>query len=86
MDGPPGFELRAVWVEAAGGRIYHEAEWRDALVVIARGAIELECRGGTRHRLESGDVVWLSGLPLRAIRNRDTEAALLVAITRCANT
>lgn len=86
MSPPPGFELRAVSVEAGGDRISNEAEWRDALVMIARGAVELECRGGTRHRLESGDVVWLSGLPLRAIHNRDTEDALLVAITRCANT
>jgi hypothetical protein len=85
MEPPPGFELRAVWVEAGGDRIYNEAEWRDALVVVARGEIELECRGGSRHRLVLGDVVWLSGLPLRAIHNRRPERALLVAISRSAN-
>ena len=43
---PPGFECRAVTVEPGGDRIYHDAEWQDALVLIARGEIELEWRDG----------------------------------------
>ena len=86
MDVPPGFECRAVLVEPGGDRIYHEAEWQDALVVVAQGEIELECRDGSRHRLESGDVFWLAGLPLRRIHNDGAETAQLVAISRSANT
>lgn len=86
MDVPPGFECRAVTVEPGGDRIYHDAEWQDALVVIARGEIELEWRDGRRHRLSSGEVFWLAGLPLRRLHNHGAEAAQLVAISRSANT
>ncbi len=85
MDVPPGFECRAVTVEPGGDRIYHDGEWRDALVVIARGEIELEGRDGRRLRLTSGAVFWLAGLPLRRIHNHGAETAQLVAICRCAD-
>jgi hypothetical protein len=52
------------------------------MVVIARGEIELECLGGSRLRLERGTVLWLVGLPLRALHNGGQEAALLLAVSR----
>jgi hypothetical protein len=79
---PRGFELRTVEVPAGTERLYEEAEWRDALVVIARGEIELECVGGTRLRLERGTVLFLVGLPLRALRSGCAEGAVLLAVTR----
>jgi hypothetical protein len=82
MDSPLGFEVRAVGVEPGGHRIYHEAEWSDALVVVSCGEIELECLGGTRHRFGRGDLLWLAGLPLRALHNPGREPALLVAVSR----
>lgn len=82
MDVPLGFEVRAVAVEPGARRIYHEAEWADALVVVRRGEIELECLGGTRRRFTRGDLLWFAGLPLRALHNRGREPALLVAISR----
>ena len=86
MDAPPGFECRAVSVEPGGDRIYHDAEWRDALVLVAQGEIELEWRDGRRCRLASGGILWLAGLPLRRIHNYGAETAQLVAISRSANT
>ena len=82
MDAPLGFDFRAVGVEPGAHRIYDEAEWADALVLVARGEIELECLGGTTRRFTSGDLVWFAGLPLRALHNRGREPALLVAISR----
>jgi hypothetical protein len=82
MDAPLGFEVRAVEVQAAGERIYNEAEWRDALVVVTRGEIELECLCGSRRSFGSGSVLWLVGLPLRAIHNRGVDPAVLVAVSR----
>ena len=81
-EAPPGFEYRAVTVEPGGDRIYHRSEWRDALVLITRGEIELECRDGSRRQLGRGDVFWLAGLPLRRIHNRGSEPARLIAIRR----
>jgi quercetin dioxygenase-like cupin family protein len=79
---PPRLERRVAAVAPGGERAYHEPDWRDALVVVERGAIELECLSGGWWRFERGDVLWLSGLPLRALRNRGSEPALLVAVSR----
>jgi quercetin dioxygenase-like cupin family protein len=87
LDGGPGsdgqvFVLRAVAVAPGCERAYDEAEWRDAIVSVARGEIELECFSGLRHRLRAGDVLWLAGLPVRALHNHGLEPALLVAVSR----
>jgi glyoxylate utilization-related uncharacterized protein len=76
------FKLRVVTVAPGRARDYAEAEWRDALVVVERGEIELETTGHTCWRFERGDVLWLSGLPLRALHNRGAEPARLVAVSR----
>jgi hypothetical protein len=86
MEAPPGFECRAVTVEPGGDRIYHDGEWRDALIVIAQGEVELEWLDGRRHRLAKGAVFWLAGLRLRRIRNRGAEEAQLVTVSRSPNT
>jgi hypothetical protein len=82
MDLPLGFVIRAVGVEPGGHRIYRRAEWSDALVLVRRGEIELECLSGTRHRFGRGDLLWLAGLSLRALHNPGPEPALLVAVAR----
>jgi hypothetical protein len=76
------FEVRAVSVEVGVDRIYNEAEWRDALVVVARGEIELQDLDGDVRSFGRGAILCLVGLPLRALRSRGTEAALLVAVSR----
>jgi quercetin dioxygenase-like cupin family protein len=80
--GRPAFVWRAVAVAPGSRRPYDEAEWRDAIVSVTRGEIELECTSGARQRVRTGDVLWLAGLPLRALHNHGAEPALLVAVTR----
>jgi hypothetical protein len=82
MEGLPGFELRAVAIDVGEVRIYDEAEWRDALVVVVGGEIELESIHGASCRLTCGSVLCLVGLSLRALRSRGTEPAVLVAVSR----
>jgi hypothetical protein len=79
---PPAFELRTIVVPAGGERPYDGTEWRGALVVVERGEIELQARSGGCRRFARGEVLWMTGLPLRALRNRGREPAVLVAITR----
>ena len=79
---PPSFQLRVVAVAPGSERAYVEAEWRDALVVVERGEIEVECLGGARRWFRCGDVLWLTGLPLRALHNSGHEPAVLVAVSR----
>jgi hypothetical protein len=76
------FELRAVSVAPGGERPYDAAEWRDVLVVVGRGRVELESRSGRRHAFGRGETLWLSGLPLRAVRNPGRETAVLIAVSR----
>jgi hypothetical protein len=79
---PSAFRRTVTALAPGGTRAYDEAEWRDALVVVKRGEIELECLGGTRRRFRQGDILWLYGLPLRALHNRGTAPAVLVAVSR----
>lgn len=79
---PCAFEVQTVALAPGHTRPYHEADWRDALVVVERGDIELECLGGSRTRFGRGAVLWLVGLPLRALHSRGSEPALLIAVSR----
>lgn len=71
------FECRSVSVPPHGALAYDEAEWRDALVLVVRGEIELG-----RERFARGSVLSLAGLPLRALHNHGAEPAELVAVRR----
>ncbi|MGH3058830.1 MAG: hypothetical protein ACRDPP_11425 [Gaiellaceae bacterium] len=79
---PPPFRLWTVALAPGRQLPFDEAAWRDALVVVEHGEIELECLDGSRERFARGDVLCLVGVPLRALRNPGREAVLLVAVSR----
>jgi quercetin dioxygenase-like cupin family protein len=79
---PAAFEVRRIVVAPGAERPFDEAEWRDAVVLVESGRIELECRSGSRSRFRRGDVLCLIGLPLRALRNRERSPTVLVAVSR----
>lgn len=74
------FDVRIVEVPPGGACLW--PGWDDALVVVDRGEIELDCAGGTRRRFDRGAVLGLRGLPLRAVCNSGTAPAVLVAVSR----
>jgi hypothetical protein len=76
------FRLRTVAVSPGAERVYDSEEWRDALVVVEHGELELEAVSGARCRFGHGDMLWLVGLPLRALRNGGTETVVLAAVSR----
>jgi hypothetical protein len=76
------FDRRVVSVPPGRTRDYDEADWRDALVLVVRGEIELEGQGGSRERFARGAVLSLAGLSLRALHNQGAEPAELVAVRR----
>ncbi len=78
----PAFERRTIVVGAGCERPYDEAEWVGAIVVLERGAIELECVSGGSRRFGAGDILWLVGLALRALRNPGEEPTVLIAVSR----
>jgi len=79
---PASFEHRVVTIPAGGARPYDAAEWRDAIVVVERGEIELEALDGQRQRFGCGALVWLDGVMLRWIRSGRGDEAVLVAVSR----
>jgi hypothetical protein len=78
----PSFQMRTVSVAPGATHAYVEADWTDALVVVERGEIELECVDGERRTFTRGNTLWLVGLPLRALHNPGFETTLLVAVSR----
>ncbi|MDN3358831.1 hypothetical protein [Actinomadura sp. DC4] len=77
-----GFVTRVVTVAAGCSRAYDASEWRDAIVVVECGEVELESAAGVRRSFGSGAILWLDELPLRALNNRGTGPAVLVAVSR----
>ena len=82
---PPQFVRRVIVLAPGDTRVYDAAEWRDTIVVIERGQIELEGLNGSRYRFGRGDVLWLAGLPLRGLHNCGLTPAVIVAIARRAD-
>jgi quercetin dioxygenase-like cupin family protein len=84
LDGPlpARFRLRGVTLEPGGSRPYRTEDWADALVVVERGEIELECRAGGRRRFPAGAVMWLQGMDLHALHNPGPQPAVLSAVSR----
>jgi hypothetical protein len=78
----PAFVVRLITLPPSRQRRYVEEEWSDTLVVVERGAVELESLSGTPRIFVSGDVLWLDRLSLRALRNRGRVPVLLSAVSR----
>ena len=55
--------------------------WRDALVVLESGEVELECAAGKRSRFAAGAVLCLLP-PVCILRNRNSETARLITFSR----
>jgi hypothetical protein len=53
------FCARAITIAPGDVRLYEATEWRDAIVSVERGELELECMSGTCQRFERGSLVWL---------------------------
>ena len=79
---PRAFDLRLVAIPPGCSEPYDAAVWADALVVVERGAVQLECARGGRRAFAAGSVIFLTGLPLRSIHNPGPEPALLAAVSR----
>lgn len=79
---PDTFATRAVVLAPGTDRTVDEPIWRDAIVEVEQGQLELELRDGQRLLFDRGDVLWLAGLPALALRNPGNAATVLVAVSR----
>jgi quercetin dioxygenase-like cupin family protein len=76
------FCRRVVELPPGAVLVYRPADWRDAIVFVTAGAVELEARGGERRRFRRGDVLCLQALHLRLLSNPGRRPARLVAVRR----
>jgi hypothetical protein len=79
---PLGFEQRRLVIGHATVHRYDAREWRQALVVVERGVLELEWSGGARLCFEPGDTLSLSSLRLRGLRGAGSGPTVLVVLSR----
>lgn len=78
----PLFRRRVVRIPAGADLAFVEDDWRDAIVVVESGEVELECRWGGRRRFGPGAVLWFDGLGLRVVRNPGPVDLVIVAVSR----
>src|SRR3954466_6740814 len=78
----PGFQVRLIDLAPGAELPYDERDWRGALIVVERGEIELERVCGRRWRFACGGVLWLAGLPLRALHNPASVTTVLAAVSK----
>lgn len=77
-----GFRVRTLALGPGDAHEYRPAEWADALVIVERGELEVECRSGMRARFREGAVLAFAGLPLQRLRNAGSGPLVLRAFAR----
>jgi hypothetical protein len=77
-----GFVRRTVVLDPGESRPSHDDEWRDALVTVQCGEVDLECAAGGRRRFAAGAVLWLTGIDIRVLHNVGVDPVVLVAVRR----
>ena len=80
--GAPEYEQRRVSIAPGAELVSDAADWSDALVVLERGGVEVECTAGTRQRYAARALLCLAWLPLRLLRSTGAEPAVLLAVRR----
>ena len=79
---PSAFTLRVVTVLPGRPRAYQLAEWRDCLVVVESGELELEHVDSSRHQFGPGCLLALDSMPLRWLHAAGPGPVLLSAVSR----
>lgn len=79
---PPAFDRLRITLEPGAGRLTEPMAWRDCLVLVEHGTVEVECEGGSRRSFAAGEMLALECLPVRALRNHGPAEARLLAVRR----
>jgi hypothetical protein len=82
---PPGFVVREVVVAPGDDLAYVESDWCGCIVTVESGTIDLASPHSVRASFLTGDILWLAGLPVRALENPGPDPTVLVAISRVRN-
>ena len=75
-------EKRIVELAAEATLSYEPSQWRDTIVFVLAGEVEIVCVDGERRCFNCGATLVFSPLPIRTLRNPAKRPARLLAITR----
>lgn len=78
----PRWSPRRVLIQPEAPRAFEPAEWRQALVVVERGMLELEWRDGNRLQFGVGDTLCMQDLGLTVLRAVGIRPTLLLVVRR----
>lgn len=81
-DVPAGVVRWRLSIPAQAEHATDPDQWSGALVLIERGALDVECMAGGSRRFAAGDMLAFDWLPIRLLRNRGDEECRLLAIRR----
>jgi hypothetical protein len=76
------FVVRHVTIAAGTELTVNAADWRDSIVVVERGPLEVECLGGIRTTFTTGAMLCLDGLHVGTLANRGPDPVQLFALSR----
>jgi hypothetical protein len=79
---PPSFDVRMVTIPAGTSLDFDEGAWRDAIVVLEAGELEVECLRGGRRSFAVGTIMSLVGLELKTLHSTGLEPVVLTAVSR----
>jgi hypothetical protein len=79
---PPWFERRVVTIAPGETLEAGNSAWRDEIVSVEAGALDVVGPDGSVLHLERGAVLWLDGVPHVALRGAGAEPTVLAAIRR----
>jgi hypothetical protein len=79
---PPWVVRRTVTIAVGGALPGDDPAWRDEIVSVAAGTIDIVGRCGRVVRLEAGAVLYLDGVPHVEVRCAGDVPAVLVALQR----
>jgi hypothetical protein len=76
------FVVRHLTIAAGTELAVKAADWRDSIVVVERGPLEVECLDGVRTTFTTGAMLCLDGLPIGMLCNRGPDPVQLFALSR----
>lgn len=79
---PPSFERFRLVLAPGERRPTGPDAWAGCLVLVERGTVEVDCDAGGVRSFPTGDLIALSWLPVRTLRNPGAAEAWLLAVRR----
>ncbi len=79
---PAGFSRRVLQVAPGLGLELEASCPADAIVVVEKGEVEVECRSGTRRRFGRGAMIPIARLPIARLRSVGPGPLVVVAVSR----